>query len=161
MMPIDPLINEDDASFAPCVQARQLGQTLLVKSLARGRNDFYLLPFYKDHAVCAIAVVDVDHNAAHVSAFSVGDMGEKYPAIDAQEAVRRVSEETGKGVKEGPVLVYISVREYPNSISNPSWQVKTVDGETYYVIFSTGPVEEGGIKTRVSILNAAEVHEIN
>jgi len=157
----DPSLSIENASFSPCVQARQFGEAIKVTSLTRGRDDFYVLPFYKDNIVCAKAVIELNHNAAHISVFSSGDFGEKFPALDAEEAVKLVYKETGKEAVENPTLVYISVREYPNSISDPSWQVITKEGDTYYVVFSTGPVEEGYISTRVAILNATEVHEIN
>jgi hypothetical protein len=153
----DVLYNNTDLMTAPgfdtCLNAKNPAPAFLVKSLNPAQPDYYLLPFYKDGKVCALAMITVDHGLGTVHGVG-GILWDRYPAVSSSEAVNLVEEKTGSNVVDPPVLSFRIISVAKSEFS-PFWEVHTSDGQSYYVIFIVGNTENGPKKS-VYIVNAKD-----
>jgi hypothetical protein len=86
--------------------------------------------------------------------------GDRYPQVSAEEAVAQVVGMTGKQVAGKPTLVSMKSWETGGPAS-PFWQVATTDNQIYYVVFTTSRFEGSPTpETRITVLNASEVHPV-
>jgi hypothetical protein len=143
-----------------CIQAKNPGPILPVKSLTAEIPDYYIISFSQNNKPCAKIVVTINNNRASVNIVS-NVIGDVYPGVSAEEAVNDVIHKTGLQVKDQPILVYGEFLEVGITLTNPCWQVKTADGQVYYVIFVTSFWEgDPQLKTKVTIMNERELRPI-
>lgn len=78
-----------------------------------------------------------------------------------KEAAQAVTQKTGLQVTDQPILVYGEFLESSTALTHPFWEVKTTDGQVYYVFFVTAMSEgDQQVETTVNILSQAEVHPL-
>jgi hypothetical protein len=153
----DPFYLKNDKDMSSCIQAKIPGKALLIKALDN-LPDYYLLPFYKDKRVCGIASIEIKGGKAITEGWATVNY-EKFPIIDANEAINQVILKTGKKISGSPILAAGGYREIWNPF-NPAWQLVSEDGEEYYVISHSGMVEEGQVAVSTNIFNSNEMHKI-
>jgi hypothetical protein len=150
-----PFFSGSGHEFSGCILTKNPGPAIFVKSL-RNLPDYYLLPFFMDHKVCGVALIEMKDGMATFGGW-MNDYSEKYPSVSADEAANQVSLKTGKQLSGDPKLVFGYFQEAANPYF-PVWQVNTADGQTYFVIFYSAIVEEGYLKTFIDVKNSSEVH---
>ena len=137
-----------------CFSAKNTGSSLLVHSLDTTRPDYYLVPFYKDNKVCALAMINVVNGFGMYLEQAVF-LEDSYPQVTANEAINLVEQKTGLKVVGRPALTYQLINEDTDPFS-PFWNVQTSDGQYYYVIFLVGLSEDGSINKHVTVINAKD-----
>lgn len=143
-----------------CIQAKNSGPVLPVKSLTAEFPDCYIIPFYENDKPCAKIMVMIKNGRASIPEVSTA-VGDVFPSVSAEEAAKAVTQKTGLQVKDQPILVYGEFYEGCTSPTNPCWQVKTTEGQVYYVIFVTAMFEGGQqVETRVTIMRQEELHPV-
>ncbi len=143
-----------------CIQAKNSGPVLPVKSLTTEFPDYYIIPFFLNNKPCAKILVTVNNGRASIPLVSKG-VGDVFPSVSAEEAGIDVTQKTGLQVKDQPILVYGKFLEAATTLTNPCWQVKTTDGQVYYVFFVTAISEvDQQVETKVTILSQGELHSI-
>lgn len=154
----DPFFgNVNNGDFGACVKADQPGEASFVKSLDYGEG-YYVVPFFEDEKVCGVFLVTVQNGLGTAAAGGQG-RGEKYPALDAEEAKALIEKKTGQKVWGEPLLAFGNILEVPDPFC-PFWVVSTADGQTYYVLGIVG-VRDVGWSTEeliTYIWNVTEVH---
>jgi hypothetical protein len=154
----DPFYLKNDKDMASCLQSKIPGKALLIKALDN-LPDYYLLPFYKDNRVCGIASIEIKNSTATTEGWSQVNY-EKFPIIDANEAINQVILKTGKNITGSPILVACGYQEMWNPF-NPAWQIVTEDGEEDFVISHSGIVEaDDAITVYTNVYNSSEMHKI-
>ncbi|HEY88197.1 MAG TPA: hypothetical protein G4N98_00490 [Thermoflexia bacterium] len=146
----DPLFKRslDDSAFGPRIKDAIPGEPVFVISLDPKKNDYYLVPFYKNQQVSGIAVVGVVDGAGILGMWSNATY-DKFPVVDSAEAQKLIEAE-GFKIKGEPRLVFRWLRESGDETS-PFWEVETEEGITFYVIH---------IMNKTKIYRADEVHPI-
>jgi hypothetical protein len=143
-----------DANF-PCFSNKNPGPAIFVHSLDTTLADYYILPFYKNNKICALAMITVKDGMGTVNGTGEG-FGNTYPQVSANEAVNLVEEKTGLKVIGQPILIFRSIFEDYDPFF-PYWELQTRDGQTYYVIFFFGRGEGGSIGEKVTVINSKDV----
>jgi hypothetical protein len=142
-----------------CIQAKNPGQILPVKSLMTEYPDYYLVPFYDNNKPCMVFVVTINDGQATIFT-ELPFLDKVFPSVSAEEAVKYVTDKTGLQVTDQPILVFKQFRETSTTQENPCWQVKTIDGQVYYVFFIPGIFDGQQVTTIVHIYNQEELHPI-
>ncbi|MFZ2096189.1 MAG: hypothetical protein WAV05_06070 [Anaerolineales bacterium] len=149
-------IYADDA----CIQARNPGQILPVKSLMTEYPDYYMIPFYENDKPCKVLVVIINDGQATIYS-ELPFLDKVFPSVSAEEAVKYVTDKTGLQVSEQPILVFGRFRETSTTQENPCWQVKTTDGQVYYVFFFPGIYDDSQqVTTIIQIFSQEELHPL-
>jgi len=141
--------NLNDPIFGPRSKDAIPGEPIFVKSLTPNKWDYYLVPFYKDGKVSGVAVVGVKDGAGEMGMWANAS-GDRFPPISAAEAKDLVETKGFTAIGE-PQLVFRWLREGGDE-TDPFWEVKTVEGPTFYVIHILGVTK---------VYRADEVHPID
>lgn len=142
-----------------CIQAKNLGQILPVKSLMAKYSDYYMVPFYENDTPCKVLVVMINDEQATIYS-ELPFLDKVYPGVSAEEAAKYVTDKTGLQVTDPPILVFRQFSEQFTTQTDPSWQVKTTDGQVYYVFFFTGLFDGQHITTIIHMFNQEELTPI-
>jgi len=144
--------NLDDPVVGPHAKGATPGEPIFIKSISAREIDwdYYVVPFYKDGRVSGVATVGVKDGMGMMGAWYSWD-ADRYPPISAAEAKGMVIQ-AGHRVVGEPRLVHRQLRESGPPVL-PFWEVRTAEGETFYVIFN---------KIRITgVYKATEVHIID
>jgi hypothetical protein len=141
-----------------CVSAQQPGTSTLIKSIDK-RPNFYILPFYRNNAICALAILRWENGLGYLD--SIGpNPGTDFPQITASNAVNLVEKSTGKKVAAKPNLVYGLLQEALSQFL-PFWEVTTDDQQVYFVFYRPGGNEGQSSSPKEEVMPAENIHPIN
>lgn len=140
-----PLADNDIYTPSTCIRAKNPGAPLLIQSLDKS-PDYYMIPFFKNSQLCALATVRWTDGLGRLSTMWPAD---HLPFVKVSEAIALVERFTGQKVTRTPRLV--DGKFIAASGARPFWQMTTADSQVYYVLHGEGMYEDGeyGISTSV------------
>jgi hypothetical protein len=144
--------NLDDPIFGPHSKGATPGEPIRVRLISKQYQGqyYYIVPFYKQIRVTGLATVWVENGRGGMGMWGNADDA-RFPPVSAAEAVELVKTD-GRQVTGDPELVFRPTRENGGDWTSPFWEVKTVEGTTFYVMYILGA-------TRV--YRADEIHTID
>lgn len=128
----------DDSAFGSHIKNATPGEPIFVTSLNPKKNDYYLVPFYKNKKISGIAVVGIENGAGILGMWTNASY-DKFPVVDSKEA-RKLIEAQGFKVTGKPRLVFKWIREGGDETS-PFWEVRTEKGVTFYIVYILGDIK--------------------
>jgi hypothetical protein len=148
----------EDGPYMPCVHAKEPGAPIFLKSISQS-PDYYMIPFFKDGQVCALAIVDWQDGLGRFSSIMPAD---RLPFVEASEAITLVEQASGKKVTGTPILVQGEFQESFDP-ARPFWKVTTSDGQIYYVITRLGGFIEANtvVETVTTVIKAEDMHPLD
>jgi hypothetical protein len=145
----------EDRPYMPCISAKEPGTPIFLKSIDQS-PDYYMIPFFKDSQLCALAIVRWQDGLGRLSSIMPSD---RFFFLEASEAITRVEQASGKKVTGTPILVQGKFQGSYDPVT-PFWQVTTSDGQIYYVITRPGGQIEANttIETVTTVIKAEDMH---
>jgi hypothetical protein len=122
------------------LEGAQPGTPMFVKNLDLQGKDYYVVPFYKDGKVSYIQLWVVKDGRGLAGSAAGGPLWPCCPSVRAVEA-KQLVEAKGYRVADEPRLVYRSLAHPFTDQINPFWEVRTTDGQTWYVIWRPWDIE--------------------
>jgi hypothetical protein len=134
-----PLL-ESSGAAGDCIRAQHPGSPVMIG------DDYYLIPFFQDNQVCAMAITyENDQRTVYLEA---ADRVDPAPYGDSAQVITLFEKAFGQKVQGTPILVNTP------SPFQPFWKVTAADGQLYYVIFQSILNEDGRFSKTISIVRA-------
>jgi hypothetical protein len=148
----------ENDEFMSCIRAKSPGTSIFLQSIDKS-PDYYMIPFFKNNQLCALAIVRWKDGLGHFYSIMSAD---RFTFVEVSEAIARVEQISGKKVTGTPILVQ---GEFEEAFSpfRPFWKVTTSDGQIYYVITRLGGQIEANttIETIVTVVKAEDMHPLD